>query len=98
MTVMVRPACCADAPMIDAANMRQPAAAPSTRRPRDDKFIDVSLLLVQAVEGMQPSDRKFRGVSIDQQRELDLRGGDRPDVDLPFGQRLERLGGDARMA
>src|SRR5262249_55468109 len=37
-------------------------------------------LLVEAVEGMQPSDGEFGGVGVDQQGKLDLRGGDRPDV------------------
>src|ERR1700691_5269865 len=54
--------------------------------------------LIETVDGVQGTHREFRIGSIDQYRELDLRGGDRPDVDALVGERLEGDRGDAGMA
>src|SRR5438132_1172723 len=47
---------------------------------------------------MQRADCKFGIGGIDQQRELDLRGGDGADVDPALGERLERLRGHTCVA
>ena len=47
---------------------------------------------------MERPDRQLGIGGIDQDGKLDLRGGDRTDVDAALGQRLEGLGSDAGMA
>src|SRR6185436_1360237 len=51
------------------------------------------LLLIQTVDGMQSANREFRVWPVDQDRDLDLGGGDGADVDGAVGERLEGGGG-----
>src|SRR4029077_12839288 len=56
------------------------------------------ILFIQIIQAVQGAHRQLGGVGVDQERELDLRGGDGADVDAVLGQRLEGLGGDAGVA
>ena len=56
------------------------------------------LSFIELIEAMQGADGKLGVVGIDQQRKLDLGGGDRADVDSLLRQRLECLGSDTGVA
>src|ERR1700730_18111887 len=53
---------------------------------------------VQAIKGMQRSDRQFRIRGFDQNREFYFGGRNRPNIDAFFRQRLEGERGHAGMA
>ena len=57
-----------------------------------------SRLGVEPVEGVQRAHGELGVGLVDQHGELDLRSGDRADVDALFGERLEGARGDAGMA
>src|SRR5208282_6761679 len=61
-------------------------------------WADYGFALVEAVERMQRAHREFGKRRVDQQRKLDLRGGDGADIDGALGERAERLRGDAGVA
>src|SRR3546814_16360478 len=53
---------------------------------------------IEAVGGVQYAPRKLGIILLDQHADLDLRRGDRLDVDAAFAQRLEHRRGDTGVA
>src|SRR3546814_2883425 len=53
---------------------------------------------IEAVGGVQYAHRKLGIILLDQHADLDLRRGDRLDVDAAFAQRLEHRSGDTGVA
>src|SRR3954447_5104163 len=71
-----------------------------TRGPKAGETISVcpQSRRIEAIDAVQRPHCELGIGGIDQDRDLDLGGGDRLDVDPLLGQRLEHLGGNAGMA
>src|ERR1700730_2313806 len=77
------------------SKLRSTMVTKTLRQQEDGRFWSS---FVQAIKGMQRSDRQFRIRGFDQNREFYFGGRNRPNIDAFFRQRLEGERGHAGMA